>query len=718
MDVGKFSDVFRDEAFEIIERIEQSLVELEKDPGNTETINTIFRGMHTIKGSGAMFGFDRASKFAHEFETLFDLIRKGSLSATKEIIDLTLAAADHLKAVLVDEGSVSSGETATLIHMMRTTTGIAPDAPVVKNEKVETSVRIERNTYRILFAPNEDIFMHGAKLEPLFNELRRTGDCVIVAAPSAISLDTMDAEKCYTAWTIILSTDKDSNAVRDIFIFVEDVSKISIEVIDTGSTMSATEEYKRIGDILVERGDINEEDLSDILSSRKMVGEIAVEKGYVTEAQVTAALAEQNVVRGERMKRRDDAAKSSIRVKSEKLDRLVNLVGELVTLTARFNLLAGGKRLGEGHMLSEMLARLTDELRDTSMALRMIPVDEMFKGFSRLVRDLSKDLGKDIDLVIAGAETELDKNIIEALKDPLMHIIRNAADHGIESPETRQANGKESKGTITLSASHAGAHVLITVSDDGGGLNRSRILKKAIERGLVKENVELSAHDIEQMIFLPGFSTVEKATSVSGRGVGMDVVKRNVEKLRGIVEIKSTAGHGTTFILKIPLTLAIVDGLLARIGGDYFVLNLSNVDECVDLTEDIVSTGHGSNVVNIRGEIIPYVRLRKYFNINGTEPAIERMVVTKLGDLRVGLVVDDVLGQHQTVIKSLGNTFRGVEEIAGATILGDGTVALILDANAIVAREIAARKENTNERLHRMYDDNYPADAGINIKME
>ncbi|MBI4978491.1 MAG: chemotaxis protein CheA [Spirochaetes bacterium] len=699
MDVSKFSDAFRDEAFEIIERIEQSLIELEKDPSDAETINTIFRGMHTIKGSGAMFGFDRASKFAHEFETLFDLIRKGSLAVTKEIIDLTLAAADHLKAVLGDEQSVPIGDTAALIHTMRTTTGITAAAPAVKKEDAKAPSAVERNTYRIQFKPKEDIFMHGARLEPLFNELKRAGDCVIVATPSSKTLDNMDAEKCYTAWTIILSTEKDANALRDIFIFVEDTSEISIEVIDTGSTTSATEEYKRIGDILVERGDISEEDLSDILSSRKMIGEIAVEKGYVTEAQVAAALAEQNVVRSERMKRRDDVSKSSIRVKSEKLDKLVNLVGELVTLTARFNQLSGAKRLGDGRMLTEMLARLTDELRDTSMALRMIPVDEMFKGFSRLVRDLSKDLGKDIELVTNGAETELDKNIIEALKDPLLHIIRNAADHGIEQPEERRANGKDAKGTITLSAAHAGAHVLITVSDDGGGLNRSRILKKAIERGLVKENAELPAHEIEQMIFLPGFSTVDKATSVSGRGVGMDVVKKNVEKLRGTVEIQSAAGQGTTFTLKIPLTLAIVEGLLARIGNDYFVLNLSNVDECVDLTEDIVNTGHGSNVVNIRGEIIPYVRLRKNFNINGNVPLIERMVVTKMGERRVGLVVDDVLGQHQTVIKSLGSTFRGIEEVAGATILGDGTVALILDANTIIKNEIALVETAHAERM-------------------
>ncbi|MBI4979237.1 MAG: chemotaxis protein CheA [Spirochaetes bacterium] len=699
MDVSRFSEAFRDEAFEVIERIEQSLIELERTPSDTEIINTIFRGMHTIKGSGAMFGFSRASEFAHEFETLFDYIRKGSIAVTKEIIDLTLAAADHLKAILGDEQSVPLSGTAALKCRMRETTGlIFPESKKTSEVTGERDSEARfRNTYRIIFKPHRDIFLRGVKIEPLFSEIKRMGDCVIIALQHVAPLDEIDAELCYSSWAITLCSDKDKNAIRDVFIFVEDVSDVSIEVIDTGSAVSATEEYKRIGDILVERGDISEEDLADIIRSRKMIGEIAVEKGYVSEAQVAAALAEQNVVRSERSKRRDDVAKSSIRVKSEKLDKLVNLVGELVTLTARFNQLSGAKRLGDGRMLTEMLTRLTDELRDTSMALRMIPVDEMFKGFSRLVRDLSNDLGKDIDLMTHGAETELDKNIIEALKDPLLHIIRNAADHGIESPEERQANGKNAKGIITLSASHAGAHVLITVSDDGGGLNRSRILKKAIERGLVKENAELPAHEIEQMIFLPGFSTVDKATSVSGRGVGMDVVKNNVEKLRGTVEIQSAAGQGTTFTLKIPLTLAIVEGLLARIGGDYFVLNLSNVDECVDLTEDIVNTGHGSDVVNIRGEIIPYVRLRKNFNISGNVPVIERMVVTKLGDRRVGLVVDDVLGQHQTVIKSLGSTFRGIEEVAGATILGDGTVALILDANTIIKNEIVMNESAREE---------------------
>lgn len=699
MDTSKFGDTYREEAFELIASIEQKLIDLERTPDDRDTIDTIFRALHTIKGSGAMFGFTRIAGFTHEFEALFDCMRKGTVTANKDIIDCTLDAVDHIERLLKEE-DIPEAETRSLVERLKAVGGACAQKEAAQTEKgaaaQQEPVQAGSTTYRIIFKPAEDIFLRGVNLIPIFDELRRLGSCLISAHALSGPLDEVDPEKCYSAWTIILSTDRGENAIRDAFIFVEDFSELTITAIDREGQLAAPDEYKKIGDILVERGDISEEELEDILAEKKLFGDIAVAKGYVTKEQLASALVEQKYVRTEREKRRDDAARATIRVKSEKLDSLVNLVGELVTLQARIAQTAGKKKDPEFRSLAEALERLANELRENSMMLRMVPVEEMFKSFHRLVRDLSHDLGKDVELVTTGTETELDKNVIESLKDPLMHIIRNSIDHGLEMPDVRTAAGKEAKGTVTLSAAHEGAHVLISVSDDGAGLNRSKILKKAIERGLVKENQELSAREVNELIFLPGFSTAEKTTNVSGRGVGMDVVKRNVEKLRGTVEITTTPNAGTVIALRIPLTLAIVDGLLARVGGDHFILNLSNVDECVDLTAAILATGNGSSVVNIRGEIIPYISLREKFEIVGNKPKIERMLVIKNGDGRVGLVVDDVMGQHQTVIKTLGSAFKGIDEVAGATILGDGTVALILDVNTIIKKEIVRE-----EAMHR-----------------
>ncbi|MBI4979343.1 MAG: chemotaxis protein CheA [Spirochaetes bacterium] len=683
MDASRFADTYREEAAELLEKIEQSLVALEQTPENSEIVNDIFRAMHTIKGSGAMFGFTRVSAFAHECETMFDLIRKGTLAVSRDIIDVTLAARDHIKTLLADEPGVPEAATAHLVGRIvkflpvRAGTVVAPDKKPVPEKQW---------TYRIIFKPSEDIFKRGVKLTPLFNEIHAAGRAVIVADPHTPPLDEFDPEVCCTTWNIVLTTVKDVHGVRDIFIFVEDGSELSIELIDEeGSFVEG--DYKRIGDILLERGSITREELAALISSHKRIGEQAVEKGIVAPHDVEAAVAEQRHVREVREEQRQQTARATIRVQSEKLDHLMNLVGELVTLEAQFMQTAVTRDDLDLISMAQSFERLIGDLRDTSMVMRMVPVDELFKSFVRPVRDLAHELGKEIDLVTVGKETELDKTVIESLKDPLMHILRNALDHGIESPGVRVKAGKPAKGTVTLSARHEGAHVVIAVSDDGAGLNRQRILAKAVERGLVAEGAELSGREIQELIFLPGFSTAEKATSVSGRGVGMDVVKKNVERLRGTIAIESSP-EGTKMLLRIPLTLAIVDGLLARIGGSQFILNLSNADECVDLTADVLGVDTGSDVVNLRGEMVPFIRLRNLFAIDSERVAVERMIITQYEDRRIGLVVDDVLGKQQTVIKSIGRTFRDVDEVSGATILGDGTIALILDVNIIIKNHI------------------------------
>lgn len=391
-----------------------------------------------------------------------------------------------------------------------------------------------------------------------------------------------------------------------------------------------------------------------------------------------------------RQERQSQESASSIRVPAEKLDVLVNLVGELVTVQARLSQTSAGRRDAELMSIAEEVERLTAELRDNALNIRMLPIGTTFSKFKRLVRDLSNELGKKIEMETSGAETELDKTVIEKLNDPLVHLIRNSIDHGIEMPEERAAAGKPAQGTVHLSAVHSGDSVFITIKDDGAGLDKEAIRAKAIEKGLIQPTTELSEKEIFAQIFAPGFSTAKKISSVSGRGVGMDVVKRAIEALRGTIEITSKRGEGTTITVKIPLTLAIIESLLVQIGGDRFLLPLSLVDECVELTGSDIEKSHGRNLATVRDHMVPYIPLREKFRISGNAPDIQQIVITQVNGMRVGFVVDHVIGEHQTVIKSLGRAYKNVEGISGATILGDGAVALIVDIPQLI-KEVEAQ---------------------------
>ena len=411
---------------------------------------------------------------------------------------------------------------------------------------------------------------------------------------------------------------------------------------------------------------------------------------------IESALVEQQHVREERQKRQVAESVASIRVPAAKLDSLVNMVGELVTIQSRLSALA--TRLGDPALtqVAEEVESLTGELRENAMSVRMLPIGTTFSKFQRLVRDLSAGLGKEIVLQTEGEETELDKTVIERLNDPLIHLIRNCIDHGIERPEARTAAGKPLQGIVHLSAEHSGAFVFIRIRDDGAGLDSEAIRAKAVERKMITPDAALSERELYALIFAPGFSTAKEVTNVSGRGVGMDVVKKGIDALQGSIEIESRKGAGTSVILKLPLTMAIIDGLLVRIGEAHFILPLSFVDECVELSRQQVADAHGRNLVAIRGELVPYIPLRRRFGIPGEPPEIEQIVTTRIDGGRIGLVVDQVIGEHQTVIKPLGRMYRGVDEMSGATILGDGRVALIIDiANLVRSAEEAGESESS-----------------------
>ncbi len=690
-----YKQAFREEANELLSELETALLALEQNPSDPELIGRVFRAMHTIKGSGAMFGFDTVASFTHDVETVYDLIRNGKMAVTQAIIGLTLNACDEIKRLICEETGELPPETLALSQAFRQLIETCPSEPPKPRPglfeipeaapSIVTTGGPREITYRIRFKPAHDLFSTGTNPMLLLNELRELGKCSVFANTEAIPFfEEMDPEKCYTSWDIVLTTDKDINAIRDVFIFVEDQCELAIDVIDDGSIPAASAEYKKLGEILVERGVLEPAELKEMLDRQPRIGTLLIDSGKVCAEHVQAALMEQEHIRDIRQKRQAAEVCGSIRVPAEKLDEMVNMVGELVTVQSRLNQLSN--RLGDLTLIqvAEEFERLTSGLRESTMSIRMLPIGTTFNRFQRLVRDLSLELGKEIVLKTEGEETELDKTVIEKLNDPLVHLIRNSIDHGIEKPDVRRAKGKPEAGTVLLAAEHSGANVLIRISDDGAGLDAEAIRAKAIEKGLLATDASLSESEIYQLIFQPGFSTAKVVTNVSGRGVGMDVVKKGIESLQGTIDITSERDRGTTITLKLPLTMAIIDGLLVRIDDTHYIMPLAAIEECVELTRKDVEEAHGKHIASIRGEIVPYIYLRQLFEHDGNSPEIEQIVTARIDGGRIGFVVDQVIGQHQTVIKSISRMYKHIEYVSGATILGDGSVALILDLPKLV----------------------------------
>ncbi|MGX9365852.1 chemotaxis protein CheA [Desulfoplanes sp. PS50] len=697
--------VYREEATELLAELETALLELEEHPEDTDLIGRVFRAMHTIKGSGAMFGFDVIAEFTHDVETVFDMVRSGEIAVTKPLLDLTFAARDHI-ALLLDDEQANSGEATRITQGLRniagTTQSLSSDARQADQNAAPSPDEgpLGPGIYRICFKPPQNIFMSGLNPLGLLEELEELGELQVIAHTRDIpDLAEMDPELCYIWWDMILITDKDENAIRDVFIFVEDESELSIDLIERAEPAMEDAEYKKLGEILLDRGDLTFEELQAILSKQRRLGTLLVEAGVVDEEAVRSALAEQKAVRTSRQKAtpsrpiKTSPASSSVRVTAEKLDYLVDLVGELVIVQARIAQSVSGSQDQLLKSLSEELERLSDELRDETLSIRMLPIGTTFSKFRRLVRDLSDELGKKIIFETSGAETELDRTVIEKINDPLVHILRNSIDHGIESPETRKKLGKPEAGTLHLSAEHAGSEVVISIFDDGKGLDAEILRSKAIARGLISESDELSEREIFSLIFEAGFSTAETVSNVSGRGVGMDVVRRDIESLRGRVDISSTLGQGTTISIKLPLTMAIIDGLQVRIGEEFYVIPLDIVEECVELIRTGSTVEERRQVIDTRGQIVPYIRLRRWFGLTSTPPSIEQIVIIAIEGRKTGLVVDEVIGEYQTVIKTLGKVYQNVKEFSGATIKGDGTLALILDVPELIHLASSNRAE-------------------------
>ena len=676
------TDLYREEAAELIASLEIALLELERRPDDRETVDTVFRALHTIKGSGAMFGYDAVASFTHEIESAFDLVRAGELRVSQELINITLAARDHIKALL--DGAEPSGE--EILSRLATLLARKPREETTQVAAQENQVAAQEKTWRIRYTAATDCLINGSNPLLLLNELRELGNCDVQALTGNIpGLREIDPDLCYVAWDIILTTSRPERDIRDVFLFIGD-DEVRMEAADH----PGKNEMPRLGEILVEKGDVSRPQVEAVLASRPRTGELLVERKIVDREKIDSALLEQEHIRERRERQEQAESNASIRVSADKLDSLANIVGELVTVQARLSQVAGASGDPEINFVAEEVERLTGKLRDNAMSIRMLPIGTAFNRFRRVVRDLSRDLGKEVELIAEGGETELDKTVIERLHDPLVHIIRNSMDHGIESPGKREEAGKSRQGRICLSAEHSGTSVLIRITDDGAGLNTAAIRERAIERGLISASAELPDDEIHALIIQPGFSTAREVTGISGRGVGMDVVQRAIESLRGSLQIASARGKGTTITLRLPLTLAIIDGLLVQIDDGFYVLPLSSILECIELGPE-ERRQHGGKLVVIRNEPVGCIRLRDIFAIPGEGPALEQVVIAETPEGKFGFVVDLVVGDHQTVIKPLSGFYRNIQFISGATILGDGSIALIVDVDKLASLALADR---------------------------
>lgn len=652
---------FVHEVEDLLERIEAAILALESTPADAELINQLFRAFHTLKGSAGVAGVTSIAGFTHHVETAMDHVRSGALALTPPLVSAVLASKDHVAALLAAElggGACDPAIGVALISQLAALTATAaPPRALASSPGVasppdpaalaDAAPRLPELVidYLVTFLPgvgSTELIALEIDPDALIAELRALGACSVLAAPVLVP----DASGALPAWQFLITTGRGEDAIHDIFIFIAGA-----------------------GELRIERG----------LSEFAPDGPDAV-AGPSAAAVRDAATATVALAAVPATRRRSAAAPdSTVRVSSERLDHLVKLIGELVITQSR---------LQQAHSLHpspelagpvESFERLIADLRDGILGLRMVPIGTLFTRFHRLIRDLSAELDKEVDLVTAGDDTELDKTVIDQLGDAVVHILRNSMDHGLEPPEVRLAAGKPRKGTLRLSAAHEGTHVVITIADDGRGIDLAAVRRKAEAQGLVAPGELLSDHDTIALVVRPGFSTAAQVTQVSGRGVGMDVVKRTVEGLRGSLAIGSRAGVGTEIRLTLPLTLAIIDGLLVEIERDRFIVPMSAVTENLELTRDERRAHNGRNVVALRGELVPYIRLRDVFQLDDNAGDLEKIVVVEVAGQRVGLVVDRVIGSHQTVIQPLGQCYRDIGLFSGTTIMGDGRVAMILD---------------------------------------
>jgi len=643
------------EARELLHAMEQSLLQLESEPGDQDAIGAIFRAAHTIKGSAGLFGLASIVGFTHIVEDVLDRLRDGSVAVDAALIALLLKCGDHMLELI--DVVASRGEVPTPAALERGETlreALSAYQPLHSATADVVPAAVDDDTgaevlWHISLRFGVDVFRNGMDPLSFLRYLDTLGQMVQVTTltDSIPALENWDPESCYLGFEIDLRSTASHATLNEVFDFVRDDCDVHISAVDETPESS-----------------------------------VALGSDLIAQAEPGPAPASlQRLPANSEAKTRDG---SYVRVNADKLDELINLVGELVIASAGASLLARSCNNDPLQEATSTVSGLVEEILDGALHLRMIPIGDTFNRFRRVVRDVSQELGKDIELIISGAETELDKTVVEKIGDPLMHLLRNAMDHGIESADARRSAGKSSKGHLSLNAYHDSGSIVIEIADDGAGLNRDRILEKAEERGLVASGAVLTDQEVYNLIFEAGFSTAEAVTNLSGRGVGMDVVKRNITLLRGTVDLDSRPGQGTMVRIRLPLTLAIINGFLVGIDQSTYVIPLDMVQECIELDERQRQSSHDQGYLDLRGEVLPLVDLRDHFSHEGPAARRQNVVVVRYAEHKAGLVVDDLHGEFQTVIKPLGKLFGALRGISGSTILGSGAVALILDVPALL----------------------------------
>ncbi len=697
-DMSQFLQTFYEESFEGLEVMESGLLDLNVGAADKELINSIFRAAHSIKGGSATFGLSEVASFTHLMETLLDELREGTRSVTQGIVDLLLRSVDCLKDMLAsnqNEEPINQSQVAGLKQQLKqllehpNTNEAPPEAAALSTPA--TPPPSATKGVRIRFSPHTHLFHTGNDPVRILRELGDFGDPkIMLKADDLPAWADLDPESSYLQWEIELEGEIDQSALNDVFVWVEDDCDLQIEPLSSHQQPPHQPQPTPSPTVIQPTVAVPPPPPPPLAAAPPPP---APDPEISTDTTAARSGGNRKVAGGD---------SSSIRVSIEKVDAVINLVGELVITQSMLSTLGENFDMSQIQKLRDGLAQLeqnTRELQDDVMRMRMMPISFAFNRFPRMVRDLSQQLGKEIELVMSGEGTELDKTLIENITDPLVHLVRNSVDHGIEPMQERIAAGKSPVGHVYLNAFHRGGNIVIEVKDDGRGLNRDKILKKAIDRGIVAADANLPDDQIYALIFHAGFSTADVVSDVSGRGVGMDVVRRNIQSLGGSVEIASQWGHGSTMTVRLPLTLAILDGQSVSVGQETYIVPLVSIIESIQVKVGMVNkmAGQGETFI-LRGAYLPIIRLGELFGIETRAKKLEEglLVVVEGEGKLVGLFVDDLLGQQQVVIKSLETNYQRVDGISGATILGDGSVALILDIPSLIRMSARVNRVRSN----------------------
>jgi len=652
-------DGYKAENDELLQKMEDALMEIQENGMDDENINAVFRAAHTIKGSSGMFGIDYIVDFTHIAENLLDKIRNHKVEINDDIIHLLLACKDQMQILIDFVMSDPEGEpddeikntSQTLISELQAYL----DGGTTQAQNIEKEIKSDIDSFEIKIDFGSDIFSHGFDTYTFINYLQEIGEIKNIQTNTEAIPDFCDIDplKCYMSYHINLDSDKDLATIESAFDFIKDSSSISI------TNLSTVEDEPKA----VEKEETIPTPKKPTLKNKK----------------VPSAVKQTNF----------------IRIEASKVDSLINLIGEMVISNASVMQKANDFQNSELIESVSTVTRMLEEVRENAMQIRMVPIGETFNKYKRIVHDTATKLGKDINLKITGGDTELDKTVIEKISDPLVHLIRNAVDHGVEVPDVRTKSGKNMQGTLELNAYHDAGAIAIEIIDDGNGLDEEVLLQIGIEKGLINESDELTQKEIFALILQPGFSTAKEVSDISGRGVGMDVVQRNIKDLRGEVEIDSQKGKGTKITIRIPLTLAIIDGFLTKVADTHFIIPLDMIVECIELNESFKEQMNGNNYINLRGTILPLLNTSEYFNINcNKEAERDNVVVVNYAGKKMGIVVHELLGELQTVIKPMGKVFRKLNSFSGSSILGSGEVALIMDIPILMKKmENNSKKE-------------------------